>query len=149
MDTQTARGAEVFSLRTPYLSEGRSDTTLVQTDQLTMRIKVYAEGGENALHTHKEEDHVFVVLEGQATFYDAEGNPTVVDRHSGILQPAGNLYRFESTGDTNLVLLRAGSGKPQGSDDRRGPDGQELPGKSKANKRVPGVPVPGQFFGDG
>ncbi len=68
--TETPRPTqEVFWLRTPYLSEGRSDTVVARTDQITVRVKVYAEGGENALHAHMEEDHAFILLEGEATCY--------------------------------------------------------------------------------
>ena len=147
MTTEQAARAQVFSLRTPYLSEGRSDTTVAKTDLLTARIKVYAEGGENALHRHSREDHAFVVLEGQATFYDEHEQPTVVNKHEGIMLPRGTFYRFHSSGDTNLVLMRFGTGKQPGNDDRLGPDGRPLPGNSRENKHVDGVPVPGKFFG--
>ncbi len=139
---------EIFSLRTAYLSEGRSDTVVARTDQITVRMKVYAEGGENALHAHMEEDHAFIVLEGEATFYDRDETPRVVGANHGIMLPAGTFYRFQSTGSTNLVLLRVGTGKPPGRNDRVGADGVELPGGSKKNKGTPGVPIPGRFFGD-
>lgn len=148
MTTHATAKTSVFSLRTPYLSEGRTDTTLAKTDMLTARIKVYAEGGENVLHRHMREDHSFVVLEGQATFHDENETPTVVNRYEGIMIPRGNYYRFQSTGDSNLVLLRFGTDKEQGNDDRAGTDNQPLPGRSAANKHVEGVPVPGKFFGE-
>ena len=31
--------------------------------------KVYSKGGENALHSHDIEDHVFLVLQGEASFF--------------------------------------------------------------------------------
>jgi len=70
MAVELSLGAEFFSLKTPYLSEGRSNTLLARTDFLRLTVKVYAEGGENALHTHSKEDHAFIVLEGEATFHD-------------------------------------------------------------------------------
>jgi mannose-6-phosphate isomerase-like protein (cupin superfamily) len=148
MSTSTKQAPEIFSLRTPYLSEGRSDAVIAKTDQITVRLKVYAEGGENALHAHMEEDHAFIILEGEATFYDHEEKPRVVGANQGIMLPAGNFYRFQSTGDTNLVIIRVGTGKPEGHNDRVGPDGEVLPGVSKKNKQVPGVPVPGRYYGD-
>ena len=45
--------AQVFSLKTPLLSEGRSNLQVAATDLLKLRVKVYAEGGENGLHTHR------------------------------------------------------------------------------------------------
>jgi mannose-6-phosphate isomerase-like protein (cupin superfamily) len=139
---------ERFTIRTPYLMEGRSNTTVARTDQLTVRVKVYAEGGENALHAHQREDHAFVVLEGEATFYDAEGRATVIGPHDGIMLPHGNSYRFESTGDRNLVLLRVGSGKPTEGNDRVDATGAALPGASPRNHARPAVPRPdGAHFG--
>ena len=32
-------------------------------------IKVYASGGENTLHAHNNEDHMFVILQGTAIFH--------------------------------------------------------------------------------
>lgn len=64
MTTIETPRAEVFTLKTPLLSKGRTNKVLAATDLLKLRVKVYAEGGENALHTHKDEDHAFVVLGG-------------------------------------------------------------------------------------
>ena len=140
--------AAVFALKAALLSEGRTDTMLARTDLLTTRIKVYAEGGENAMHTHVHEDHVFVVLAGQATFHlNHEGNAVVVNKHEGVLLPRGAFYRFQSSGDENLVLLRVGAAASGPAKERIGPNGQPLAGKSDENKHVPGVPIAGKFFG--
>ncbi|MFA9431913.1 cupin domain-containing protein [Egicoccus sp. AB-alg2] len=144
-----AQKPQHFTLRTPYLVEGRSNTTVARTDQLAVRVKVYAKGGENALHAHQHEDHTFVVLEGQATFYDANDDAMTVGPYEGILLPRGIYYRFESTGEGNLVLLRVGTGKPPEGNDRVGTDGHLLTGDSAQNKKVPPVPAPdGLHFGD-
>lgn len=139
--------ASIFSLDgTPVLSSGMVDTVAARSGNLVTRVKVYAEGGENALHAHQREEHVFFVLAGQATFYlGREERAQVVERHQGVHLPAGAFYRFHSTGDENLVMLRVGTGKgPQ--DDRMGPSGAPLPGHSKENKITPGVAIPGKFF---
>ena len=146
MATKAAPKAEVFDLKAPYLSKGRYDRSIARSDNLWLRVKVYAEGGENALHTHTSQDHSFVVLEGQATFYDWDDNPTVVNKHGGIMLPRGAFYRFQSTGDANLVLLRAGAGrKPEGGY-RIGTGG--VPLTREENRHIDGVPIPGRFFGD-
>lgn len=145
-DATTAK-PHTFTMETPYLSEGRTDHKIAETDQLVLRMKVYAEGGENSLHAHKTEDHAFVVLEGQATFYDHVDEPTVVRPYEGIMMPRGYYYRFESTGDRNLVILRVGRARPGDDHDRIALDGSILPGNSAENKRRDGVPIPGQFFG--
>ena len=144
----TDKRGEVFSLAgTPVLSKGRYDTVLAAADEFVARVKVYYEGGENATHTHLEEDHLFFVLAGQATFHlGREGEEVkVVNPHEGMMLPRGAFYRFQSSGEENLVMLRVGasSGEDRG---RMGPDGNPLPGHSVANNHVEGVPVPGQYF---
>lgn len=148
MVTEARPKANVFQLRTPLLSEGRSDKTLSRTDGLSLRLKVYAEGGENAMHYHRDEDHAFIVLQGEATFHlETDDNTRVVRRYEGIMLPKGAKYFFTSTGNENLVLLRAGSPGVRERGDRLAPGGGVLEGHSAANKHVDGVPVPGKFFG--
>src|SRR5262245_40941878 len=53
--------AETFKLRTPLVSKGRLDTVLTESPLMQVRMKVYAEGGENVLHAHQNEDHIFVI----------------------------------------------------------------------------------------
>ena len=151
MTTQSIPKADTFSLRTPYLSDGRTTDLLSETEDLWVHVKVYAQGGENALHCHEDEDHAFVVLEGQATYWDQDRNEKVVNKNEGIMLPKGAFYYFQSSGDTNLVLLRVGAGKNPYKDrdaGRMGPDGLPLPAHSAENKHVTGVPIPSKFFGD-
>ncbi len=68
MDAENHPKAQVFSLKTPLLSAGQTNTPVAGTDLLKVRVKVYAEGGENVLHAHFDEDHSFIILQGQATF---------------------------------------------------------------------------------
>jgi len=138
--------AQVFSLKTPLLSEGRSNLQVAATDLLKLRMKVYAEGGENGLHKHNDEDHAFVVLQGQATFHDENDTPTVVNRYEGIMLPKGAYYYFQSSGDENLVLLRVGAGREAEGNFRVGTNG--VPLTREENKHIDGVPIPGKFFGD-
>ena len=145
MATEAKPKAEVFALKTPLLSKGRTNNVLAATDLLKLRIKVYAEGGENGLHTNVDEDHAFVVLEGQATFHDEQGNITVVNKYEGIMQPKGAYCYFQSTGDTNLVLLRAGAGRRAEGGYRRNVQGRQT--TDEENKHEDGVPIPGAFFG--
>ena len=154
MVTEQTVKAEVFSMKTPLLSAGNSFKHLADTEGLWLHVKVYAEGGENALHAHTTEDHAFVVLDGQATFFAADGSTTVVGKNEGMMLPKGALYNFQSSGEGNLVMLRVGTGpngnpyRKTGEDDRIGPNGLPLPGHDPANKTgaIPGVPVHGAFF---
>ena len=145
MDTEDHPKAQIFSLKTPLLSAGQTNTPVAGTDLLKVRVKVYAEGGENALHAHFDEDHSFVVLQGQATFHDDAGNTNVVKKYEGILLPKGSYYYFQSTGNENLVLLRVGAGRKSGDEFRLGTEGRRLTVEEK--KRIAGVPIAGEFFG--
>jgi mannose-6-phosphate isomerase-like protein (cupin superfamily) len=145
MSSVKAPKAEAFTLKTPLLSKGRTNKALASTDLLKLRVKVYAEGGENGLHAHQDEDHAFVVLEGQATFHDEEGNTTIVNQYEGIMLPKGAYYYFQSSGDSNLVLLRAGAGRKAEGGHRLNQQGNLT--TDEENKHVDGVPIPGAFFG--
>ena len=102
---------QLFRLKTQLLDRGRSDYVLARTDLMSIRIKCYAQGGENALHAHPAEDHTFIVLDGAARFVGKDGEISVLTRNQGIMLPKGTYYRFESCGDTPLVLLRVGAAK--------------------------------------
>ena len=152
MATEITPKAKVFSLRSPLLSSGSTTDLVAESELSWYHIKVYAQGGENALHMHPNEEHSFVILEGEATFYDVDEQPTVVTKYQGVLLPKGTLYYFQSTGDTHLVMLRIGTGtrSAPGEDSRLGADGRPLPAHSKENKdgAGQGVPIPGKFFAD-
>src|SRR5258708_899154 len=82
------------SLKVPLLASGRRDYLLTESDQLWTRVKVYASGGENNLHSHDTEDHIFIVLAGQATFHDEDGTARVVGPFEGAFIPRRANYRF-------------------------------------------------------
>ncbi len=138
--------AEFFKLRTPLLSQGRLDTVLSETDTMRVWMKCYAEGGENTLHAHTHEDHIFVILQGQATFYDKDGNTRVLGRNEGIMLPRGTYYYFQSCGDEPLVMLRVGAYTDRAANDRKGADGRPLAGDSRENKHVDPVAIPGAYY---
>jgi len=140
--------AETFRVRTPLASKGRLDTVLAESDLLQLRIKCYAEGGENVLHAHTDQDHSFIILQGKARFHDGDGNPRELGRNEGILLPRGAKYYFQSCGDEPLVLLRVAgrTERPAGMGQRIAPDGHPLPGHSAENKHEEGIIEPGAFY---
>ncbi len=142
---------QVFNIAGQLLARGRTDTPLAATPDLSIRLKIYAEGGENALHAHPGEDHAFIVLQGQVRFHGPEGEETVLAQDQGIMLPAGNLYRFEAIEGTPLVMLRIGSpnyGK-QPDPNRIDADGQPMRGDSRANKATTVAFLDNQFYGCG
>ena len=137
--------AEVFELKTPYLKEGRSTNFLAGTDLITVMIKYYNEGGENTLHSHPTEDHVFVVLDGEATFYDKEEKTTLVKKGQGILIPKGWYYKFQNTGGKPLITLRFGASR-EPKIARIGTQGKPVPSHSAENKHIEAVPIEGSYW---
>jgi mannose-6-phosphate isomerase-like protein (cupin superfamily) len=139
--------ASFFKMRAQMLEKGRTNTLLGKTDNMWATLKVYASGGENGLHTHPNEDHTFLVLQGKARYYDADGGYTDVGKHEGIMLPAGAYYWFEAIGKEPLVLVRIGCKVgPQDARGRLNIKGQPMPGDSKENKRVPVVYREGEYF---
>ncbi|HVB05540.1 MAG TPA: cupin domain-containing protein [Acidimicrobiales bacterium] len=81
------------------------------TEELTARVKVYIEGGENEMHSHPLEDHIFACLAGTATFHiERDDNTCEVSANEAVLLPRGTRYWFTNTGEGNLVMMRLGSG---------------------------------------
>ena len=146
MAIDTAVQPEVFRLRTPLLKEGRLDTDLIKTNNVVVTMKCYAQGGENELHTHVAEDHIFIILDGQARYWGKDGEIATLGRNEGIFLPAGAFYKFESCGDTPLVLLRVGIGGDEARSARINIHGQPMAGNSKENKHVDPVVIEGAFY---
>jgi mannose-6-phosphate isomerase-like protein (cupin superfamily) len=146
---ETKKAAEVYNLKTPYLSQGRTTDLRAKTDLMTVIMKVYAEGGENGMHNHPHEDHSFIVLEGEAKFrIESDDNEKIVKRYEGIMLPKGVNYWFEATGGENLVMIRVGARYPGEKSGRLTPDGRDIPGDSEENKTVERIERSGPGFGD-
>ena len=139
----------LFKVKAQLLDQGRTDTVLAATDSMSVRLKVYAEGGENELHAHPHEDHFFVVLAGAAEFHGPSDETVIVGKNEGIMLPKGNLYWFIATGGEPLVMLRVGSPNStlQPKIDRINANGEPMAGDSRENKTVPVKFKPGAWFG--
>jgi mannose-6-phosphate isomerase-like protein (cupin superfamily) len=111
---------QTFSVAPQLLKHGKTSTRLVRTDHINSGVQVVAEGGETNLHAHTSQDEIWFVLSGAATFY-TEGDAVVatLGKHEGLLIPHGAAYRFESSSDDNLVILRFGAAVPEAGPDRR------------------------------
>jgi mannose-6-phosphate isomerase-like protein (cupin superfamily) len=144
--------AKMFSLKTPYMQQGRVTQLVAETPNLWIHTKINAEGGENEIHTHLDEDHSFIVLEGEMSVFDEKGNEMKLKRYQGVLLPRGAYYRYLNTGEGNLVVLRIAAGvrnKPKSGDATRvRPDGQEILGGSVENKSLPPIEMAGKFFAE-
>lgn len=131
-----------FHLRAKLPKQGRTNQVLGASRHMNVVLKTYASGGENELHAHSNEDHVFVVLQGGATFYGPKGETREVGRNDCVLLPANTFYWFQAREDLEpLVMLRVGAHiYPEGDVLARiGPDGAPFDGYSERNKEVPVV----------
>lgn len=125
---------DIAHIRIPLVSEGHHKILLGETEHMTMRVHCYAPGiGENDMHAHLEEDHIFVVLEGEARFSTLDGPLPVVSKNQAIILPKGCFYGFSNpSADVPLVLLRMGAGRSTvHSGARISPDGQPVPGRAQ------------------
>jgi quercetin dioxygenase-like cupin family protein len=85
-----------------------------RTELLSVGIQVInAEGGETNLHAHNGEDAVWIVLGGQAAFYDENNARTLLSAHEMIVMPSGTKYWFEAAGDELLEIVRVGAKDPR------------------------------------
>ena len=139
----------VFKVKGKLLDQGRTDTPLATTDDLTIRLKIYASGGENELHAHPFEDHSFILLQGSAKFYGPEGETIELGPYEGIMLPKGNLYWFNATSEEPLVMLRIGNPNhsKMGTPNRINAEGNEMRGDSEENKAVPIIFKDDEYFG--
>jgi mannose-6-phosphate isomerase-like protein (cupin superfamily) len=137
-----------FSLAAQIPSLGRFDNAVAATPNMTVMLKTYASGGENAQHAHLNEDHVFLVLQGEATFVGPAGETRVTEPLDGVMLPKGAFYSFQSSGSEALVMLRIGC-VPLDSEDpfaRVGSNGLPMSGLSPENKHVDPI-FSNQWFG--
>lgn len=137
-----------FHLTAPLPSTGRTNQVLGSTEMLSVVLKTYAEGGENELHAHPNEDHIFLVLQGGARFEGPAGEVHEARRYDCVLLPAGSFYKFQAFDDEALVLLRVGAALSLGADvlQRVGMDGRPFDGYSAENNEVPPTFVSGRYF---
>ena len=141
----------LFSLKTPYMKQGRVTQLVAETANMWIHTKINAEGGENEIHKHMDEDHAFIVLEGQMSVFDENGGEIEVKQHQGVMIPKGAYYRYLNTGEGNLVVIRVGAGvkgQQQGGQEMRlGTDGKPLVSGTPENRNKPPIEA-GTFFAD-
>jgi len=143
--------AQKFSLKTPYMQQGRVTQTVARTENMWIACKINAEGGENEIHTHLNQDHAFIVLEGEMSVFDETGAEMKLKPYQGVMLPKGAYYRYLNTGTGNLVVLRFGAYTPnqqKGQAMRIMVDGTEILGGSEENKSLPPIEIPGKFFAE-
>jgi mannose-6-phosphate isomerase-like protein (cupin superfamily) len=140
--------AKVVQLKTQLVKEGHTRDLLAATDFMTLRIHCYAPGiGENALHAHTQEDHIFLVLQGKAQFTTGTDGKNVIiaGKNHAVVLPAGCYYQFCNSGQDPLVMARIGAGSDK-ADQRLNPDGSPIPGRTHEQGAAKPVLLEGAFF---
>jgi mannose-6-phosphate isomerase-like protein (cupin superfamily) len=127
-----------FRLEAQLPKQGRTDTPVAASDKMWVVLETYAADGENGLHAHPNEDHTFIVLQGEATFHGPNGETRTIGKNEGVLLPHGTFYWFKATSDEPLVMARIGVAAFDGVDrqGRINPDGSEMRGDSLEIKQV-------------
>jgi len=127
-----------FKIRARLPIEGRTNQVLGASRHMNVVLKTYASGGENELHAHSNEDHVFVVMQGSALFYGPRGETRRVVKNECVLIPCGAFYWFQAEANEPLVMLRIGAAVNPDTDvlARVDPDGMPFDGYSEKNKEV-------------
>ena len=143
--------SQKFSLKTPYMQQGRVTQLVAETTNMWIHTKINAEGGENEIHQHLDEDHAFIVLEGQMSVFDEKGGELEIKQHQGVMIPRGAYYRYLNTGEGNLVVIRVGAGikgqQQGGKEMRLGKVGKPLDIGSVENRNKPPIEM-GTFFAE-
>ncbi|MGF6368003.1 mannose-6-phosphate isomerase-like protein (cupin superfamily) [Paraburkholderia sp. RAU6.4a] len=127
-----------FHIRARLPLQGRTNQVLGASPYMNVVLKTYASGGENEIHAHTNEDHVFVVFQGGATFLGPRGEQRLVGKNDCVLVPAGALYSFHANEGEPLVMLRVGAAIDPTTDvlARVDEHGQPFDGYSEKNKEV-------------
>ena len=144
-----AKKPTVFTMESPLPEQGNDRTYLAHTDQMHLFLTVHAPAnGEPHVHAHTNEDHAFIVMQGEATFFGPNEEAVRVVKHQGIMLPRGTMYRFQAENDEPLAMIRIGCpvdpDKPVHT--RINADGTPMLGNASANNAVPTVFKPGAFF---
>lgn len=151
LTSQDRPKTQLFSLKTPYMKQGRVTQLVAETQNMWIHTKINAEGGENEIHKHLDEDHAFIVLEGQMSVFDENGGEIEVKQYQGVMIPKGAYYRYLNTGAGNLVVIRVGAGvkgQQQGGQEMRlGADGKPLVSGTPENRNLPPIEA-GTFFAE-
>ena len=107
-------GFQVGSTRAGDVTQGKSSEWVAKTDILVAKVQtVSPKGGETNLHSHGGTDALWVVMEGEATFYgDGDRVVATLKPRDTLLVPRDVKYWFKSSSAENLVILRVAALAP-------------------------------------
>jgi mannose-6-phosphate isomerase-like protein (cupin superfamily) len=138
---------QILTLRTQLVSAGHTKDLLAEADGMTFHIHCYGpKGGENGLHAHVNEDHIFVVLQGEAQFSGLNGPLPVLRKNQALMLPKGCFYSFSNESTEPLVMIRFGATDKRLPDGRLDPEGKPIPGRGQQAGSKPPVFIENAFF---
>jgi mannose-6-phosphate isomerase-like protein (cupin superfamily) len=138
---------QIVNLRTQLVSQGHTKDLLAETDFTTFHMHCYGpKGGENGLHAHVDEDHIFVVLQGEAQFFGLNGALPVLKKNQALVLPKGCFYSFSNEGTEPLVMIRFGAMPKDVAGGRLDPEGKPIPGRGKQAGSKPPVFIENAFY---
>jgi len=141
---------QIMKIHPPVLESGKLTEGLLQGENLSAMVGVYAHEGEVVYHAHSGEDAIWLVLGGEATFYrEAERVIAVLAPYEAIFVPHDSPYWFETSGSENLVMMRIAARVPGAEERVVRLDGQYADGQTYRDKfpRAPLQVREGAFFG--
>jgi len=141
-------GPTFVRARAQLPKEGRTNQMLAATPNMSLMLKTYASGGENELHGHANEDHVFIILQGEAVFFGPNNEQKRVGKNDCVMLPRMVQYRFHAVEEAGpLVFLRVGALlDPSRPSERVDHTGKLLDGYSASNHEGP-IVFSQQWFG--
>ena len=138
---------QIIPLRTQLASKGHTKHLLAKTNMMTMHIHCYApKGGENGLHAHVTEDHIFICLQGEAVFRGLNGELPPLKKHQAIFIPKGCYYSFSNETDEPCIMVRFGTSPDGHGSQRVDPQGNPIRGRTHKEGAVAPVLIEGAFF---
>jgi mannose-6-phosphate isomerase-like protein (cupin superfamily) len=106
---------------------------MAASDKVWVVLTIYAADGENGLHPHPNEDHTFVVRQGEAKFYGPNHEIRTIGKNEGAVRFIGSKRRATNTGDGAYRGCCVRRGRPSRPIN---PDGSEMRVDSVENKPV-------------
>lgn len=90
--------------RRRFRDEKMQKVALFESERLTTDLYCLRPEQEQRVHTHSDQDKVYVVLEGEAMF-DIDGERQLLPEGSATIARAGAPHGVSNLSSSNLVLL--------------------------------------------
>src|ERR1700730_18467864 len=117
------------------------------SDKMWVVLKIYAADGENGMHPHPNEDHTFVVLQGEAKFYRPNDETRTIGKNEGVRYHTVRFIGSKATSDELLVMVRIGAAAFDGVYGERKPISVDVHTHGGKTGMTSKAPLNGVLFG--